>query len=74
MAIKDKEAASTKHKTTTAQNEQVTEITKLKEQISKLQVQLEKSSSKGSGAGQGGGADDAMRDKLISTTVNVVTV
>ena len=48
----------------------MTEISKLKQQISELQIQLESSSNKGGVADQGGGANDAMREKLISTTVS----
>ena len=75
VAIRDKEVAMTKQnaaKTPSSQDEQqVTEISKLKQQISELQAQLESSSSKGGGADQVGGANDAMREKLISTTVSI---
>lgn len=49
----------------------MTEISKLKQQISELQVQLENNSTnKGGGADQGCVATDALREKLISTTVS----
>lgn len=75
MALRDKDANALKQKaivtTTPLQDEQVTEVSKLKQKIEELQVQLEKSSiSKGNGADQGGGADDAVREKLVSTTVS----
>lgn len=74
VAIRDKEVATAKQnavKTLSSQDEQeVTEISKLKQQISELQVQLESSSNKGGVADQGGVANDAMREKLISTTVS----
>ena len=53
------------------QDEQVTEISKLKQRISELQVQLENTASnKGGVAEQEGVANDALKEKLISTTVS----
>ena len=57
------------------QNEQVTEISKLKQRISELQVQLENTSSDNGGvAEQGVVANDALKDKLSSTMVSDILV
>ena len=57
------------------QNEQVTEISKLKQRISELQVQLENTSSdNGDVAEQGVVANDALKDKLSSTMVSDILV
>lgn len=70
VAIRDKELTVAKHKES-HDDKQVTQISKLKQHISELQVQLENSSSnKGGVADQGGGANDELREKLISTTVS----
>ena len=71
VAIRDKEVATAKQNAVkTPSSQEVTEISKLKQQISELQAQLESSSNKGGVADQGGVANDAMREKLISTTVS----
>ena len=64
-AIRDKEAKEKEVPMVTASS-QLTEISKLKQQISELQTQLENSS-----INKGGGATDAMKDKLITTTVSI---
>jgi len=77
VALRDKDVAKQKSVATPApqDDQQVMEISKLKQQISELKVQLEKNSvDKGGGADQGGGANDALRDKLISTTVSELIV
>ena len=42
-------------------------MSKLKQQISELQLQLENSLSN-----KGGGADDELKQKLLTTTVSIV--
>jgi len=61
-AQRDKEVAS-KPPTQTNNEEQVMEVSKLKEEIAKLQQQLETDKANNS-------ANDEMREKMISTTVS----
>ena len=74
VAIKDKEVSAAKQKAAVVTNQsQDSEISKLKQQISELQLQLENSlSNKGGVANQVGGAAD--EEKLLTTTVSTGSV
>lgn len=65
VALRDKDVAKSVTTPAPQDEQQVMEISQLKQQISELKVQLENNS-----VDKGGGANDTLRDKLISTTVS----
>lgn len=70
VAIRDKEVSAAKQKAAVVTSQsQDSEISKLKQQISELQLQLENSLSN-----KGGGADDELKQKLLTTTHELLRV